>query len=238
MRRRAVLTLAALLGARRASSHPEQTDARRMSHVVLLGDSVFDNGAYVQGGPDVVRQVRAVLPDGGRATLLAVDGAVLADVPRQLARLPEDATHLVVSAGGNDALRASGVLDRPAGSIAEAVAALAEVRNRFREAYRAMLDAVLARGRPAAICTIYDPRYPDPARRSVAAAALTLLNDVITREAFARDLALIDLRLLCDEDADFANPIEPSVRGGEKIAGAMAAMLREPRPGRRVFARP
>lgn len=30
-----------------------------MSHVVLLGDSVFDNGSYVRKGePDVVEQVR------------------------------------------------------------------------------------------------------------------------------------------------------------------------------------
>ncbi|WP_407530592.1 SGNH/GDSL hydrolase family protein [Methylobacterium oryzisoli] len=209
-----------------------------MSHIVLLGDSVFDNGAYVRGGPDVVRQVRTALPEGARATLLAVDGAVLADVTRQLARLPDDATHLVVSAGGNDALRASGLLDGRAASIAEAIAALADVRDRFRAEYRAMLDAVLARGRSTAICTIYDPRYPDPARRRLASAALTLLNDAITREAFARDLALIDLRVLCDEDADFANPIEPSVRGGEKIAGAVAALLQAPSPRSRVLARP
>ncbi|MDP8949728.1 MAG: SGNH/GDSL hydrolase family protein, partial [Actinomycetota bacterium] len=31
---------------------------RAMNHVVLLGDSIFDNAAYVGGAPDVVRQVR------------------------------------------------------------------------------------------------------------------------------------------------------------------------------------
>ena len=196
-----------------------------MTHAVLLGDSVLDNGAYVGGGPDVVRQLRALLP-GGRATLLAVDGAVLADVPRQLAGLPQDATHLVVSAGGNDALLASGVLDGPARSVAEALDRLAAVQDRFRAAYRAMLDAVLARRRPTAVCTIYDPRYPDPARRRLAATALAVLNDVVTREAAARGVALLDLRVLCDDDADYANPIEPSVRGGEKIAAAAAAFLR------------
>ncbi len=34
-------------------------------HVVLLGDSIFDNGVYVPGGPDVVTQLRAELPPGG-----------------------------------------------------------------------------------------------------------------------------------------------------------------------------
>ena len=88
-----------------------------MPHVVLLGDSIFDNAAYVAGGPDVVRQLRDILPSGWRATLNALDGAVIADLPQQLQKLPSDATHLVVSVGGNDALgevgfaRAKGVLD-------------------------------------------------------------------------------------------------------------------------------
>jgi hypothetical protein len=42
-----------------------------------------------------------------------------------------------------------------------------------------------------------------------AATALTPLNDAITREAFPRSIDCIDLRILCDDDRDFANPIEP-----------------------------
>lgn len=210
-----------------------------MPHVILLGDSVFDNAAYVSGGPDVVQQLRAVLPAGQHASLLAVDGSVIVDVPHQLARCPEDASHLVVSVGGNDALRASAVLERAARSVAEALALLIEVQERFRAEYSAMLDAVQATRRQAAICTIYDPRYPDPQGRRLTGAALSLLNDVITREAFARGLSLIDLRVLCSEDADFANPIEPSVQGGRKIAKAVAAFLqaRPEHDGSSVFAR-
>ena len=55
-------------------------------------------------------------------------------------------------------------------------------------------------------------------------AALALFNDHITRAAFARGVALVDLRLVCT-DADYANPIEPSVVGGAKIARAIAALL-------------
>jgi hypothetical protein len=113
------------------------------------------------------------------------------------------------------------------------------VRERFQAEYRAMLDAVQAAARPAALCTIYDPRYPDPQRRRLAGTALTLLNDVITREAFARGLSLLDLRVLCGEDSDFANPIEPSIQGGQKIAQAVAAFLHAQHESRssRVFAR-
>ena len=58
-----------------------------MGQVVLLGDSIFDNGAYTSGGPDVITQLRALIPKGWRATLLAVDGDRIDDVSRRLSRL-------------------------------------------------------------------------------------------------------------------------------------------------------
>src|SRR4051812_45594945 len=87
--------------------------ARQMKHVALLGDSVFDNRAYVGYGPDVVTQLRQRLPPEWRATLAAVDGGVIRDIPHQLERLPDDVTHLVISVGGNDALGFSAVLSAP-----------------------------------------------------------------------------------------------------------------------------
>jgi hypothetical protein len=193
-----------------------------MSHVVLLGDSIFDNAAYVEGAPDVVRQLREMLPGGWRATLNALDGAVIADVPQQLRSLPADASHLVVSIGGNDALGEAGLLDREVRSMAEALELITQVRERFRSAYAGMLDEVRRRTLPVAVCTIYEPRFPEPARRRLAATALTALNDAITREAFSRGIDCIDLRIICGEDRDFANPIEPSVHGGAKIARTIA----------------
>jgi hypothetical protein len=192
-----------------------------MNHIVLLGDSIFDNAAYVAGGPDVVRQLRDILPSGWRATLIARDGAVIADLSQQLGTLPSDATHLVVSVGGNDALGESGLLHRKVSSMAEALELITAVRSRFRLAYAAMLDRVLQQRLPLAVCTIYEARFPEPLTRRLAATALTALNDAITREAFARNIDCIDLRVLCDDDLDFANPIEPSVHGGAKIARAI-----------------
>jgi hypothetical protein len=66
--------------------------------------------------------------------------------------------------------------------------------------------------------------------------ALTLLNDVITREVFRVGASLIDLRLICDSDEDFANPIEPSALGGAKIARAIARFASGDRGASAVFA--
>jgi hypothetical protein len=75
-----------------------------MKHVVLAGDSIFDNAPYVGDGPEVIKQVQSpLLPMGWTATLKARDGDLIADVEGQIATLPMDASHLVVSVGGNDA---------------------------------------------------------------------------------------------------------------------------------------
>jgi hypothetical protein len=195
-----------------------------MTHAILLGDSIFDNAAYVRGGPDVVRQLREKLPFGAKASLLAVDGAVTRGVLSQLARVSADATHLIVSAGGNDALGSSGVLHQSVGSVAEAVSLLENAQSRFARDYGEMADAVLSRGLPTAFCTIYDTPPSSPDQRIIRT-ALAVFNDVITRTAFARGAGLIDLRLICDKDEDYANPIEPSVAGGEKMSAAIARFV-------------
>lgn len=195
-----------------------------MPHVVLLGDSIFDNARYVPGEPPVIEQLRQSLPANWQATLAAVDGDITTDVALQLEDLPENATHLVVSVGGNDALGHAGVLTMPAATVHQALLELGQVKDAFRESYHAMLRAVLQHELPTVVCTIYDsvPGLGDTERL-----ALGMFNEVILREAFAHGLPVIDLRLLCDQSADYSevSPIEPSVQGGAKIAKVVATVV-------------
>ncbi|MDB4884923.1 MAG: hypothetical protein JWN79_361 [Gemmatimonadetes bacterium] len=201
-----------------------------MPHVVLLGDSIFDNAAYVRGGPDVIAQLRPLLPDHWRATLAAVDGAVIDGVARQVAAAPPDATHLVLSVGGNDALGHVGLLDRRASSSAEVLGWFADAVEEFEQRYRRMLGVVVARGLPVVACTIYNGNLGEPAQR-LATVALALFNDAIVRVTREHDVPVIELRDVCTVAGDYANPIEPSVQGGAKIAHAIADVLEWLDPG-------
>jgi hypothetical protein len=191
-----------------------------MAHIVLLGDSILDNGAYVVPGEDVSSRLKERLPND-RVTLLARDGAVIDGALEQLTGVPSDATHLVISAGGNDALRSVGVLGEPARTVADALGRVLIIRDRFADRYRKLLDGAQRFDPPTAICTIYDVRLPDLQQRALANLALGVLNDVITREAASRRLALIDLRVMFTSEAHFANAIEPSGHGSELIAAAI-----------------
>jgi len=190
-------------------------------HIVLLGDSIFDNVAYVRGGLPVADQLRASLPPEWRVTLLAVDGSVTGDLGQQLDQVPADATQLVLSVGGNDAYNASGILGQRVVSVADALNLLAAVQAQFHVDYERALHIMTALGKPTVVCTIYDSI---PGLGQVERTALALFNDVILRSAFRSGLPVIDLRLACSEAEDFSevSPIEPSVAGGAKIARVIA----------------
>jgi GDSL-like Lipase/Acylhydrolase family len=198
--------------------------SQSMKHVVLLGDSIFDNRAYVGDGPDVITQLQEKLSDW-RASLLAVDGSMTRNVREQIVLLPDDASHLILSIGGNDALNSANVLNHPAFSTSEALLQLASKGDQFEYDYRKMLDDILMLKLPTALCTIYYPRMPELEYQRLAVTGLTIFNDCIIRVAFAAGLPLIDLRFVCNEDGDYANPIEPSVQGGEKITGVIKQLL-------------
>jgi hypothetical protein len=224
--RRTLLAGMALMAA--ASTLPARAKAEgdtKMKHVVLLGDSIFDNKRYVGDGPDVIDQLKADLPSGWTASLNAVDGSTTLDIAGQIERLPSDATHLVVSVGGNDALKHKDLLDEKADSVAEVLDKLGKIKGEFQANYRTMLDGLLAVKLPTALCTIYEARYRDPDTHRIAATGLSVFNDVITREVFARGLPLIDLRLIVTADEDYANDVEPSVKGGAKIARVIATLV-------------
>jgi hypothetical protein len=133
-----------------------------MKHVVLFGDSVFDNGAYVGSGPDVVRQLKELLPTDWSADLRARDGAAISDIRSQLRELPSGTTHIVISIGGNDALMQSAILDQRATSVATALNTLNDVRDSFRTAYAGMLERLFSFlfRRPFALSMIRSIRMP------------------------------------------------------------------------------
>lgn len=187
-------------------------------HVALLGDSVFDNKAYTGGEPDVASHLRGLLPSWN-VTLCAIDGSTTHDVGRQLDRVPKTADHLVMSLGGNDAIMNADLLDLPVSSTAGALETFHERLEAFETSYGWALDALKHLGRMAWVCTIYNGNLGADATR--AKVALMMFNDVIIRSALSRDMSVLELRLVCTEVSDFANPIEPSGSGGLKIAAAI-----------------
>jgi hypothetical protein len=195
-----------------------------MNHLVLLGDSIFDNRAYVAGGPAVIDQVQKTVPAGWKASLLAVDGNTSVQVPDQFEQLPSDCTHLVLSAGGNDAIGCLDLMGTPSTNLMGALGTLSKMLAEFEQSYKALMTGLLSLNKPLMVCTIYDsvPGLVDPLKL-----ALALFNDVIIRNAVSKGLPVLDLRMICTESGDYStkSPIEPSSKGGQKISTRMVAAM-------------
>lgn len=189
-----------------------------MTNIVLLGDSIFDNKAYVGNEPDVITHLRQMIAQDATAKLLAVDGSVVENVGDQLDKVPLEATHLVISAGGNNAILNSDVLQMKVGSAAEVFDNLADRISDFEAKYKRMLEKVSGKNLPTVVCTIYFPNFSEPFFQKISTAALSSFNDVIIRQAIFAGIPFLDLRLLCNQADDYANEIEPSGKGGKKIA--------------------
>ncbi|MES2947035.1 MAG: SGNH/GDSL hydrolase family protein [Pseudomonadota bacterium] len=201
-----------------------------MKHLVLLGDSTLDNAAYTAGGPAVITHVARELPEHWKTTLGAVDGATTEDIEAQLQILPQDATHLLLSVGGNNALLQADVLDTPITSSGDALLMLYGIARAFEVQYRAVVAACLKKKLPLVVCTVYHGNFPDAGYQQRVIVALTVFNDAIIRIAAENGLTVIDLRTVCSVPEDYANPIEPSVPGGAKIAKAIVRAVTEPAP--------
>ncbi len=197
-----------------------------MAHVVLLGDSIFDNKVYVgKNGKDVITHLRELLPNEWQATLKAVDGSLIENVSEQLLVIPSDTTHFVVSVGGNNAIMNSDILQMKAGNSSEVLSEIADRRETFERHYVRMLQNLLSKNLPTAVCTIYFPNFPEAIFQRLAVTALSIFNDVIIRQAIINNLPIVDLRLICNEADDYANEIEPSDKGGKKIATKILELI-------------
>lgn len=87
------------------------------------------------------------------------------------------------------------------------------------------LAACLDTGLPLVVCTVYNGCFDDQSFQRFASATLTVFNDAIIRVAVEHSLPVIDLRSVCVKAEDYANPIEPSSVGGEKIARVIVGLV-------------
>merc|ERR1719507_2340598 len=75
------------------------------------------------------------------------------------------------------------------------------------------------------VCTVYYPRFTDFGGGSewvtqfVSSLGVLFLNQVIRAEARKQGIPIIDLAWAFNNRRDYANAIEPSAAGGDKISG-------------------
>ncbi len=191
--------------------------------IILLGDSIIDNAAYVnKGEPDVCQQVMGLLPSFG-VEMRAVDGSVTTDVTKQQLHDLKPDDFIILSSGGNDALGYISLLDKTQDiKSRDLMVKLWDIREEFRACYIGLLSKLKSENRKVLVLTIYNPGFAatgmDMDDQKAAESGLSIFNDVIQQEALKHRCDILELRELFIDYDDYANPIEPSAKGGAKIA--------------------
>jgi len=190
-------------------------------HLALLGDAL-QNINLGEGTRE-----RALVPQPRNPWKLTVlqPAEVL---ERGLVRaIPSDATHIGVAIDGGWAIETSGLLTGSARSIHGALETLASAADEFENVFTRLINAALETGLPTIVCTLVPSRHLEPSRQQVAATALAIFNDRILKRAFAARLSIVELRLVCDEDGDYASETLLSRAGVRKVANVARSALYE-----------
>ena len=199
----------------------EENSPDVIRHLVLLGDAIQNIDLGV-GEIEI-----ALVPQPRNPWKLTVVPALQTPLRGYVREIPEDATHVVISIEGAWAIEASGLLQSGTHTMCEALATLSAAADEFEGVLAGMIAAAQEAGLPTVVCTLVPARYVKPAQHRVATTALAIFNDRVVRRAFAAGLPIVDLRLVCDEDADYAGETLLSRAGVRKAANVIRAALYE-----------
>lgn len=190
-------------------------------HLVLLGDALQN----IDLGSGKIES--ALVPRPRNPWKLTVVHSLQTLQRGHVRQIPDDATHVVISVEGAWAIEASGLLQAGTHTIRAALKTLSAAADEFEDILAGMIAAAKETGLPTVVCTLVPARHVKPGEHRVSTTALAIFNDRVVRCAFGARLPIVDLRMVCDEDADYASATLLSRAGVRKAANVIRAALYE-----------
>lgn len=199
-------------------------------NVSLLGDSIIDNKVYVgEGELSVTEHLQH--NSSSNFTMIAVDGDTTEDVlENQLDNLNEPVSHIVLSIGGNDLLQNLHLLQDETSGMKFALEKSSELIGEIQENYTKILEHLSNYDAKVLLCTVYEGDLKSDVMLAqfdkAGQAMLKMHNDTVYYLASKFEVDVLELRNIFTNKEDYANPIEPSHIGGEKLAKAIIQWMK------------
>jgi len=178
-------------------------------NIVLIGDSMLDNSPYVLSGQSVSDMISKDLENRTGTTLynFAKDGATINDCYSQLDKISTDLnisnTSIFLSVGGNNILNSRIRMDTRA------------ITNLFHQ-YLELIKSIKSRIPNARLFSL-NLYYPVNSHYKSYYDSITQWNKLLEDNTF-QGYKLIQTNKLLVIEEDFVYDIEPSFKGGKKIA--------------------
>ena len=188
-------------------------------HVVLLGDALLE--AYVAIDKTPGKFEDALVPGTRNQWKISVVSAAEVERAGPALVLPRGATHAIIFIEGNYAIEQSGLLHGRPDAHGQTLGQLSLAADEFERTLARLIHVAQAARLVIMVCTMFQPNYKDPVRQRTACAALAVFNDRVTKRAAEARVALIDLRLICNEPEDYDNPTRLSKGGLQKAANVV-----------------
>jgi len=201
------------------SLQEEQSSPDVIRHLVLLGDALQN----IDLGKGQAESTLVPRPRNPWKLTVLQPPEVLR--PSRVRAIPAEVTHIVICVDGGWAIETSGLLKGRAQSIQDALDTLAAAADEFESMFARLIAAATEAGVPTIVCTLVPARYVESSQERVAATALAIFNDRILRRATAARLSIVELRLVCDEDNDYASETLLSHAGVRKVANVARSAL-------------
>ena len=189
-----------------------ETFSNNKNSIVLLGDSILKNNSYVKNGQsieDILRENK-----GDNLYCLALNNSTIVDVYSQIDSVPlelnNENTIIFLSSGGNDIL--SQYVDKHDSDVSDT-----HVLNVIFIAYKKMVKSLRAKMNKVKIVLI-DIYYPTSNQFSQYKPIVQDWNKMLEKYAREKSYGLIQISKSVTASDDFTLSIEPSEKGGEKIA--------------------
>lgn len=196
------------------SSFIESFSSNKSSRaIVLLGDSILKNNSYVPDGKAVDNIIEERNDKNIELYSLAENNSKIVDVYSQINKIPLDinnkSTTIFLSSGGNDIL--SFYVDQHGDTTDTGFL------NTMLAAYKKLVKSIQTR---MDLCQIVllDVYYPTSNQFAQYKPILEEWNSLIATYARENSLGLLQISQIVTSNDDFTLGIEPSEKGGEKIA--------------------
>lgn len=196
------------------SSFIESFSSNKSSRaIVLLGDSILKNNSYVPDGKAVDNIIEERNNKNIELYSLAENNSKIVDVYSQINKIPLDinnkSTNIFLSTGGNDIL--SFYIDQHGDTTDTGFL------NTMLAAYKKLVKSIQTR---MDLCQIVllDVYYPTSNQFAQYKPILEEWNSLIATYARENSLGLLQISQIVTSNDDFTLGIEPSEKGGEKIA--------------------
>jgi lysophospholipase L1-like esterase len=201
--------------------------------ILLFGDSIIDNKYYVgENENSVLEHLQNISND--EFIQIALDGDTTRDVLDKQLQVStiKDASKIILSIGGNDLLQNLSFLFKSNfENINEGLISLQnDIFQPLAERYEAIVKVLSSYRANLLLCTVYegDLGRTDEFRGVLDSSKImaSSFNDIVYKTAKKFNADVLELRQIFTESDDYANPIEPSHIGGEKLANAITEWAR------------